>query len=156
MGAALLWGAFLTAAGAAAFLFHVRTANQAIRHWPQVPGRVLPDTIVFQQAGWSPFTAGKGLKIVAVSFEYEVEGEKKSGSRLIPVGWTIRETEQDRIRRDLLNFSVVLYNPEDPREAYLDLPDRFQRGSISWITVALILSISLVIFFGALLLTNSF
>ena len=155
MGSAWLWGGFLTAAGVAAFLFRIRTANQAIRHWPQVKGLVLPDSIVFQQAGWSPFTAGKGLKIVAVSFEYEIGGKKNIGCRLIPVGWTIRETEQDRIRRDLINFSVVLYNPDDPREAYLDLPGRFQHGSISWITVALVLSIFLVIFFGVYLLTNS-
>ena len=95
------------------------------------------------------------MNIVAVSFEYEVNGVKFTGCKLLPVGWTIRKNEQERVRRELVVFSTVLYNPSDHHDAYLDIPDRFQRGSISWTTVALILSIIIMILFGVFFLINA-
>ena len=150
-----MWIGFLIAAGAAVFLFRIRSMRQAILGWPQTRGRVFSESIVFQRSGWSLFPKGKELYIAAVSFEYEVNGEKFAGCRLLPVGWTIRKDEQERVRRELVVFSTVLYNPSDPNEAYLDIPDRFQRGSISWITVALILSIFIMILFGILFLIDA-
>ena len=151
-----MWIGFLIAAGAAVFLFRTRSMRQAMLSWPQTRGCVFPESIVFQRSGWSLFSKGKELYIVAVSFEYEVNGKKFTGCRLLPVGWTIRKNEQERVRRELVVFSTVLYNPSDSNDAYLDIPDRFQRGSISWITVALILSIITMLLFGVLLLTDVF
>ena len=151
-----LWGLFLISTAAAVLLFRVRAAIQAIRNWPQVRGFVLPESIVLKKAGWSPPSGRQGLYVTEVSFEYEVNGRKYKGCRMVPVGWTIRDDEQERFRAELENFSKVLYNPADPAKAYLDIPDRFQRGSLSWITFSLVSSILVVLFLGAALLTNAF
>lgn len=61
----------------------------------------------------------------------------------MPVNWTIRESERERVKRELETFAVAFCNPADFTEAFLDIPDRWQRGSISWVTVGLILAGSL-------------
>jgi len=147
MGIAWLWGSFLILTVASVLLFRVRSAKQSILGWPQVRGIVEPGSVVFKQVGWLPPFEKKGLSITAVSFEYEVAGNKHKGCRVAPVGWTISDAEQNRVRGDLEKYSTVLYNPDDPADSYLDVPDRFQRGSISWLTVELAVSV-----FGAVLL----
>ena len=141
---------------AAVILFRAGSAIRAILRWPQVRGYVLPESIVLKRAGWSPPAGQKGLYVTEVSFEYEVNGVNYKGRRMAPVGWTIQDDEQCKIRTELENFSIVLYNPADPAEAYLDIPDRFQHGSISWITVSLVLALAVVVFLGVTVLTNSF
>ena len=147
MGIALLWGSFLILTVVSVLLSRARSAKQAILGWPQVRGVVAPESIVFKQVGWLPPFEKKGLSITAVSFEYEVAGKKHKGCRVAPVGWTISDAEQKRVRGDLEKYSTVLYNPDEPADAFLDVPDRFRRGSISWLTVALVASV-----FGAVLL----
>lgn len=74
-------------------------------------------------------------------FEYEVKGCTYRSRNLLPVNWTIRESERERVQRELETFAVVFCNPTDSAEAFLDIPDRWQRGSISWITVGLIAAV---------------
>ena len=62
---------------------------------------------------------------------------------MLPVNWTIRESELERVQRELETFAVVFCNPTDSAEAFLDIPDRWQRGSISWVTVGLIVATGL-------------
>lgn len=77
-----------------------------------------------------------------------------NGCAVVPVGWTILDIEKERVRGDLTEFATVLYNPENPGEAYLDIPDRFQRGSVGWITVGLISASVLSLFLGGALLVG--
>ena len=149
-----LWGGFLIASVFAALLYRAGTAIQDILQWPQAKGTVLTDSLVLRTAGW-PQLRRKGFYITSVKFAYEVDGKNYIGRRIVPVGWTIREGEQERIKRNLESFSIVLYNPANPADAYLDIPDRFQHGSISWITVSFILAMFIAIIFGLKLLTNA-
>ena len=153
---AWLWGLFLISIVAAVLLFRAGSALRAIRRWPQVRGYVMPESIVLKRAGWSLPAGQKGLYVTEVFYTYEVNGVNYKGHRMAPVGWTIQDDEQSKIRAELEDFSTVLYNPSDPAEAYLDIPDRFQHGSISWITVSLVLAIVFVIFLGVAVLTNTF
>ena len=94
------------------------------------------------------------MRLVAASYEYEVAGKKYSGNKIVPAGWTILEEEKERVRGDLTQYATVLYNPDRPAKAYLDIPDRFQRGSISWITVELVGAVILTFLLGVALLVD--
>ena len=133
-----LWGGLLVFVMASVVLNRIRLAEKAILFWPQVKARVIPGSIVFRQAGWLPVGRRKSLRISSVLFEYEIEGCTHRSRNLLPVNWTIRESERERVQRELETFAVVFCNPTDSTEAFLDIPDRWQRGSISWITVGLI------------------
>ena len=123
---------------ASVVLNKIRLAEKAILFWPQVKARVIPGSIVFRQAGWPLLGGRKSFRISSVLFEYEMEGCTHRSRNLLPVNWTIRESERERVQRELETFAVVFCNPTDSTEAFLDIPDRWQRGSISWITVGLI------------------
>ena len=123
---------------ASVVLNRIRLAEKAILFWPQVKARVIPGSIVFRQAGWPLVGVKKSFRISSVLFEYEIEGCTHRSRNLLPVNWTIRESERERVQRELETFAVVFCNPTDSTEAFLDIPDRWQRGSISWITVGLI------------------
>lgn len=71
---------------------------------------------------------------------------------MLPVNWTLRAGEQERVIRELETFAVAFCNPANPGEAYLDIPDRWQRGSISWLTVALAVAGSVAVVSGRFLL----
>lgn len=73
---------------------------------------------------------------------------------MLPVNWTIRESELERVQRELETFAVVFCNPTDSTEAFLDIPDRWQRGSISWVTVGLIVATGLSLMSAFMLLTR--
>jgi hypothetical protein len=85
-------------------------------------------------------------------FEYGIDGCPHRSCKMVPVNWTIRESERERVQRELESFAVAFCNPADPAEAFLDLPDRWQRGSISWTTVELVLAGSAACLTGYLLL----
>lgn len=150
-----LWGGFALATIATVCLFRTRSAVQSMLHWPHVVARVAPESIVFRRAGWSLAGKKKGLFIPEVLFEYECQGQSYQGRKMLPVGWTIRESEKDRVGRELATFAVALCNPSDPADAYLDIPDRYQRGSISWITVGLIVSGLFAVVLGIMLLARA-
>ena len=143
----------MVAAGAAFFLFRERAHTQAILRWPQARAQVNPESIVFQRVGWLPGRS-QGVYVASASYEYEVAGNKYTGSQIVPAGWTLLEAEKDRIRGDLTKYATVLYNPERLSEAYLDLPDRFQRGSISWTTARLSVAVILALLLLAALLAD--
>ena len=122
----------------AAMLVHRRRREMKFIQWPQVKARVQPGSLVFCRTGWLPVGREKGWRISSVMFEYEIDGCTHRGRNLLPVNWTIRESELERVQRELETFAVVFCDPTDSTEAFLDIPDRWQRGSISWITVGLI------------------
>ena len=135
-----LWVGLVISVMTAVALFRIRSAVKRIIMWPQIKARVLPDTLVFRRAGRFSIGNGKFFRISSVMFEYEIDGCTQRSRNLLPVNWTIRESEQDRVRRELETFAVAFCNPKDCAEAYLDIPDRWQRGSISWVTVGLLLA----------------
>ena len=122
--------------------------------WPQVKALVIPGSLVFQRAGWLPLGDSQGLRISSVVFEYEVDGCTHRSRKLLPVNWTIRESERERVRRELETFAVAFCNPTDSAEALLDIPDRWQRGSISWVTVGLIAAVLMTGLLTLMLLSN--
>ena len=125
--------------GIVAALLHCRRRREKkIIQWPQVKARVQPGSLVFCRTGWLPVGGEQGWRISSVMFEYEIDGCTHKGRKLLPVNWTIRESELERVQRELETFAVIFCNPTDSAEAFLDIPDRWQRGSISWITVGLI------------------
>lgn len=143
---------FLVSAALAAVFWRRRSAEKALRYWPQVRAEIVPGSIVFQETGRSLFGGRSGLRIISAQFEYVVDDCSYSSRKVLPVNWTIRESEKDRVQRELETFAVALCNPANPAEAVLDLPDRWQRGSISWITVGMILAAFMTVVFGLLLL----
>ncbi|HWR31717.1 MAG TPA: hypothetical protein VN631_18020 [Negativicutes bacterium] len=136
-----LWVGLLVLVIVSVMLFRIRSAEKAILFWPQVRAHVVPESIVFQQAGWPSVGNRKSLRISSIMFEYEIKGCTYRSRNLLPVNWTIRESERERVQRELETFAVVFCNPTDSAEAFLDIPDRWQRGSISWITVGLIAAV---------------
>jgi hypothetical protein len=136
-----LWAGFLISATAAVMLFHLRSAAKRILLWPQVKARLIPGALVFQKSGWLPIGNRLGLRISSAEFEYEIDGCTHRSRKLLPVNWTIRESEKERVQRELETVAVAFCNPMDPTEAFLDIPDRWQRGSISWVTVGLIVAV---------------
>lgn len=110
--------------------------------WPQVVVRVVPGSIRFVSVGDK-----QGSRVSAAEFEYEQNGLFYKSRKTLPVNWTIQLVEQDRVQQELETFAVAFFNPADPAESYLDLPNRWQRGSISWITVGLMVSIWLTLIF---------
>jgi len=96
----------------------------------------------------------QGLRISSVLFEYEVDGCTHRSRNLLPVNWTIRESEWERVRRELETVAVAFCNPTDPAEAFLDIPDRWQRGSISRVTVGLIAAVLMTGLLALMLLSN--
>ena len=127
----------------AVMLVHRRRREKKIIQWPQVKARVQPGSLVFSRTGWLPVGREQGWRISSVMFEYEIDGCTHRGRNLLPVNWTIRESELERVQRELETFAVVFCNPTDSAEAFLDIPDRWQRGSISWVTVGLIVATGL-------------
>ena len=138
----------------AAMLVHRRRREKKIIQWPQVKARVQPGSLVFCRTGWLPVGREKGWRISSVMFEYEIDGCTHRGRNLLPVNWTIRESELERVQRELETFAVVFCNPTDSTEAFLDIPDRWQRGSISWVTVGLIVATGLSLMSAFMLLTR--
>ena len=59
----------------------------------------------------------------------------------MPVGWTVRTCETEGMRREIEAFSQVFINPQDASEAFLEIPNRFRHGSISWETVGFVLGL---------------
>ena len=123
-------------------------------YWPQVKALVIPGSLAFRRAGWLPIGDSRGLRISSVVFEYEVDGCTHRSRKLLPVNWTIRESERERVRRELETFAVAFCNPTDSAEAFLDIPDRWQRGSISWVTVGLIAAVLMTGLLALRLLSN--
>lgn len=153
MADAGIWSGFLLSAAFAVALFRIRAARMAILRWPQTRGCVEPESVVFHPAGWLPGRA-RGFCVAAVAFEYEVQGKKYNGCAVVPMGWTILADERERVRGEWARCATVLYNPELPTEAYLDVPDRFHRGSISWLTVKLIVAVGLSLMLGIAILAD--
>ena len=149
-----LWAGFLFSATVAFLLFRLRSHSKAILYWPQVKALVIPGSLAFRSAGWLPIGDSRGLRISSVVFEYEVDGCTHRSRKLLPVNWTIRESELERVQRELETFAVVFCNPTDSAEAFLDIPDRWQRGSISWVTVGLIVATGLSLMSAFMLLTR--
>ena len=116
--------------------------------------RVIPGSIQFKPAGWQPGKKQQSLRITQVEFEYERNGVAYLSRKMLPVNWTLRAGEQERVQRELETFAVAFCNPADPGEAYLDIPDRWQRGSISWITVGMVLSGAVLVVAGRFLLAR--
>ena len=138
----------------AAMLYHRRRREKKIIQWPQVKARVQPGSLVFCRTGWLPVGREQGWRISSIMFEYEIDGCTHRGRNLLPVNWTIRESELERVQRELETFAVVFCNPTDSTEAFLDIPDRWQRGSISWVTVGLIVATGLSLMSAFMLLTR--
>ena len=138
----------------AAMLVHRRRREKKIIQWPQVKARVQPGSLVFCRTGWLPVGREQGWRISSIMFEYEIDGCTHRGRNLLPVNWTIRESELERVQRELETFAVVFCNPTDSAEAFLDIPDRWQRGSISWVTVGLIVATGLSLMSAFMLLAR--
>ena len=138
----------------AAMLVHRRRREKKIIQWPQVKARVQPGSLVFCRTGWFPVGGEQGWRISSVMFEYEIDGCTHRGRNLLPVNWTIRKSEMERVQRELETFAVVFCNPTDSAEAFLDIPDRWQRGSISWVTVGLIVATGLSLMSALMLLAR--
>lgn len=122
--------------------------------WPQIAVRVVPGSIRFVPAGrlFAGLVGDKqGLRISAAEYEYEQNGFLYNSRKTLPVNWTIQAVEQERVQQELGAFAVAFINPADPAQSYLDVPDRWQRGSISWITVGLMVSFWLTLVFVRLL-----
>ena len=115
-----------------------------------------PGSIRIEPAGWQPATKQRGLRIAQIEYTYEQNGLAYLSRKMVPVNWTLRAGEQERVIRELENFAVAFCNPANPSEAYLDIPDRWQRGSISWVTVALVLFGSISVIAGRFLLARYF
>ena len=135
-------------------LVHRRRQEKKIIQWPQVKARVQPGSLVFCRTGWLPVGGEQGWRISSVMFEYEIDGCTHRGRNLLPVNWTIRKSEMERVQRELETFAVVFCNPTDSAEAFLDIPDRWQRGSISWVTVGLIAAVLMTGLLALMLLSN--
>ena len=90
-----------------------------------------------------PFSTRRGFRIAAIEYEYRQNGLAHLNRKILPVNWTIRENEQQRVQGELEGFAVAFCNPANPADTYLDIPDRWKRGSISWVTMGLV-------FFGLL------
>ncbi len=116
--------------------------------------RVIPGSLEFKPGGWQPGKKQRGLRIAAIEFEYERNGVAYLSRKMLPVHWTLRAGEQERVQRELETFAVAFCNPVDPGEAYLDIPDRWLRGSISWVTVGLLVSGSVLVITGRFLLAS--
>ena len=138
----------------AAMLYHRRRREKKIIQWPQDKAHVQPGSLVFCRTGWLPVGREQGWRISSIMFEYEIDGCTHRGRNLLPVNWTIRESELERVQRELETFAVVFCNPTDSTEAFLDIPDRWQRGSISWVTVGLIVATGLSLMSAFMLLTR--
>ena len=149
-----LWAGFLISAVVAGVLFQLRSADKAMIYWPQVKARLIPGSLVFRRAGWLAIGSRPGLRISSVMFEYEIDGCTHRSRKLLPVNWTIRESERERVQRELETFAVAFCNPTDSAEAFLDIPDRWQRGSISWVTVGLIAAVLMTGLLALRLLSN--
>lgn len=150
----VLFFVFFLSGIVAAMLVHRRRREKKIIQWPQVKARVQPGSLVFCRTGWLPVGREKGWRISSVMFEYEIDGCTHRGRNLLPVNWTIRESELERVQRELETFAVVFCNPTDSAEAFLDIPDRWQRGSISWVTVGLIVATGLSLMSALMLLAR--
>ena len=150
----VLFFVFFLSGIVAAMLVHRRRREKKIIQWPQVKARVQPGSLVFCRTGWLPVGREKGWRISSVMFEYEIDGCTHRGRNLLPVNWTIRESEMERVQRELETFAVVFCNPTDSAEAFLDIPDRWQRGSISWVTVGLIVATGLSLMSAFMLLAR--
>ena len=135
-------------------LVHRRRREKKIIQWPQDKAHVQPGSLVFCRTGWLPVGGERGWRISSIMFEYEIDGCTHRGRNLLPVNWTIRESELERVQRELETFAVVFCNPTDSAEAFLDIPDRWQRGSISWVTVGLIVATGLSLMSAFMLLTR--
>ena len=141
--------------GIVAALLHCRRRREKkIIQWPQGKARVQPGSLVFCRTGWLSVGGEQGWRISSVMFEYEIDGCTHRGRNLLPVNWTIRESELERVQRELETFAVVFCNPTDSAEAFLDIPDRWQRGSISWVTVGLIAAVLMTGLLALRLLSN--
>ena len=116
--------------------------------------RVTPGSIRLEPAGWQPGVKQRGWRIAEIEFAYEQNGMAYLSRKMLPVNWTLRAGEQERVIRELETFAVAFCNPADSTEAYLDIPDRWQRGSISWVTVGLVLSGSVLVITGRFLLAS--
>ena len=135
-------------------LVHRWRREKKIIQWPQVKARVQPGSLVFCRTGWLPVGREQGWRISSIMFEYEIDGCTHRGRNLLPVNWTIRESELERVQRELETLAVVFCNPTDSAEAFLDIPDRWQRGSISWVTVGLIVATGLSLMSAFMLLAR--
>lgn len=111
-----------------------------------------PGSIRLEPAGWQPGVKQRGWRIAEIEFAYEQNGMAYLSRKMLPVNWTLRAGEQERVIRELETFAVAFCNPTNPGEAYLDIPDRWQRGSISWLTVALAVSGLVAVVSGRFLL----
>lgn len=145
---------FFVSTVAAGVLQRLRRREKTILQWPQVKALVQPGSLVFSRTGWFLGGWGLGWRISSVMFEYEIDGCTHKGRKLLPVNWTIRESELERVQRELETFAVAFCDPTKSTEAFLDIPDRWQRGSISWITVGLIGATGLSLLSALMLLTK--
>ena len=140
---------FFTATLAVIYLLYARKKARAFLAWPQAKATVDPANIRFQKA-----QSDESYYIPEVSFKYKVGERFLSGNKLLPVGWTVHETQLQKMRLELELHAQALYNPNRPEEAFLDLPDRCRHGSISWVTVGLLVSCILSIILGITLLIS--
>ena len=116
--------------------------------------RVTPGSIRLEPAGWQPGVKQRGWRIAEIEFAYEQNGMAYLSRKMLPVNWTLRAGEQERVIRELETFAVAFCNPTDSAEAFLDIPDRWQRGSISWVTVGLIAAVLMTGLLALMLLSN--
>lgn len=144
---------FLAAICAACWFYVLRRRIARILYWPQVRAQVVNDSIVFTpcRSFFSSLVHPDGF-IPAARFDYRLDGKELKGEKFLPVGWTVRAREIDEMRREIENFSQVFYNPRNQAEAYLEIPNRFRHGSISWETVGLVTSLTCALISGAYLI----
>lgn len=138
------------------YLGWIRLKEKRILRWPQVPARVLTNSLEFTpvRRRWGlAISEPSAVRLSRIEFEYEYLGVSYQGRKILPVNWTLRYEEQEQVRQQLQSFAVALCNPQEPSEAYLDLPLRWHRGSISWVTAGL--SLSLLILLGLLFLLGT-
>lgn len=137
----------------AVWFYSLRRRMARILQWPQVRAQVLAGSIAFLPCRGS---LGSLLHpdafLPTARFTYVLEDQQFEGDRFLPVGWTVRAKETVAMGREIETFSQVFYNAAHPAEAYLEIPNRFRHGSISWETVGLVVSLISVAGFGAALL----
>jgi hypothetical protein len=144
---------FASSICAVCWFYALRRRIARILHWPQVRAQVVNDSILFVpcQRFFQSIVHPDGF-LPSVRFIYQLDGKEFQGEKFMPVGWTVRASEIDGMRREIESFSQVFYNPRNPAEAYLEIPNRFRHGSISWETVGLLVSLACALVSGVNLL----
>ena len=146
-------GVFFAVVGAGAFVHAKRVEKkaEAARFWPTAPGTVKRSSVSLERSGRSASSYNYGNRTYRanVQYRYKVGSRSYTGDKIL-VGGQLQTSLKGGAEQLCQDYPVgaeveVVYNPDNPREAYLE-PRQESSGFIQLVGGGFI-AIGLLVFF---------